>query len=485
MSNFSFPVGSPDEPPPPFCPDVVAAQACFDEGVRCHAQGCVADARACFERALQAWPDCAEAWANLGLMHDLLGDATQAEAAFHAALLRQPDEPVTWLNLGALLTRLQRFAEAEDAYRQALRLSPQQPEVWSNLGAMLACAGRDADAEACCRQALLCQPEHDAARINLSYLLLRQGRWEEGWLCYEARDSQVPVHRVMDVPRLGPGDAVRGLSLLLVSDAGLGDLLQMSRHVPWLVAQGAARITVYGQPALQRLLAHVPGIDRYIGYDEPLPTQGWDAWLPIMSLPYVCGTRVDQVPPPVCWPSLPASPMARVWPEEAAGTLRVGVVWRGNPRHENDACRSLRDLSVLAPLAAVPGITWVVLQHDATAQECAAAPWPVQRPPGPWQDLADTAEIVSTLDLVLSVDTSTVHLAGSLGMPTWVMLPAHKPDWRWLMARSDSPWYPGAVRLFRQRQSGDWAPVVDEVKAALSDWAASRRSQHTATDSAD
>jgi ADP-heptose:LPS heptosyltransferase len=201
---------------------------------------------------------------------------------------------------------------------------------------------------------------------------------------------------------------------------------------------------------------------------------GWDVWTPLMSLPHLCHLRPDT--PPASGPYLRADVQRqaawreRLQQEHPTEALRIGLVWRGNPQHENDAQRSLPHLRALAALADVAGIRCYSLQSGAGADDVDEAPpgLPLARLDAPLGDFAQTAALVTNLDLVIGVDTSVVHLAGALGVPVWVLLSQHKPDWRWLDGRSDSPWYPGVMRLFRQPAAGDWAGVMSEVVRALS-----------------
>jgi len=479
-------------------PDQATLRACaeqrFAQGVRQQATGCQGQARASFEQALALWPECAAAWANLGLLHDEADEPVQAERAYRQALALDATLFEPALNLATLLAQLKRFDEAEQAYRQAIALRPGEPAAWSNLGAMLACLHRDDDALACCQQALALDPAYDKARFNMAYPLLRQGRLHEGGLCNEAREGVVLLQA--ELTRLdqlqGPrwtGDELAGRTLLIVSDAGHGDLIQMARYARFLKARGAAGLLLLCQPALQRLLGREAGFDQVFAYDEPVPRGSWQVWAPLMSLPYLCGTELGSIP--AALPYLQADPARvaqRAWQmgvskmvskgaqvlEPAAlqpdrRPLRVGLVWRGNPLHENDADRSLPSLSLLAPLGAIPGVHFVSLQSGAGQEDALSPPEGLRFQPlaEPLGDFAETAAVIANLDLVIGVDTSIIHLAGALGKPVWVLLPHYKADWRWLQGRDDSPWYPCVMRLFRQARIGDWAPVVAQLVQAL------------------
>ncbi|MBA3997623.1 MAG: hypothetical protein C0489_02845 [Candidatus Accumulibacter sp.] len=456
------------------------AEARFNEGCERLAAGDEAGAEAAFRSALAIDPDCAEAHGNLGFVLEARGALEEAEACYRRSLALDPALPDIQINLAMLLAGRRRFAEAEAACREAIALAPEWPHVWTDTGILYACLKREAEAEACYRKALMLDAGNAGARFNLSYLLLRQGRFAEGWQCLEARNWYAGLAGRLNCPRW-QGEALAGKALLVCPEAGHGDLIQFCRYVSLLKARGAARITLWCHPALKRLFATLDGVDAVVGFDEEV-SGAHDFWVPALSLPYRFGTRLETIPANI--PYLRAAPddVAR-WAarparhDSSAGSapLRVGLIWKGNPRFENDADRSLPGLHVLAPLGEVAGVQFVSLQKGAGEDEALAPParLPLVHLGGQIEDFADTAAIVAGLDLVISVDTAVAHLAGALGKACWIMLPDYRTDWRWLTGRSDSPWYPDTVRLFRQTTAGDWAPVVAEIAAALAAWAAS------------
>ncbi|MEA5098570.1 MAG: tetratricopeptide repeat protein [Burkholderiaceae bacterium] len=444
------------------------AEALYFLGNRRMTHGDAAGAEACFREALRIHPEFAEACGNLGLMLERRGVIDDAENCYRRALTLNPKLAELHLNLSALLIRQKCLTEAELVCQHALALTPQSPAAWSNLGAVYACLQREAEAEACYRHAIELDNQHVSSRFNLGYLLLRQGQFEEGWHCLEARDWYAALAARLDCPRW-QGEALAGKSVLIGYEAGHGDMIQFCRYAAVLKAQGASRVDIICHPALATLFATLDGADAIYPFDQPYPHTGWDYWSPPMSLPYYCETRLDSVPAAI--PYLHADP-ARVaqWrallPQHG---IRVGLVWKGNPKFENDADRSLPNLSVLAPLRTVPGVAFVSLQKIYAEDEAArlAAEWPLLELGSSMADFADTAAIVENLDLVICIDTAVAHLAGALGRRCWVMLPDYKTDWRWLTGRSDSPWYPQSMRLFRQSVPGDWAGVADRLTVAL------------------
>jgi thioredoxin-like negative regulator of GroEL len=420
-----------------------------------------AAAAALLRTALALDPDAAAVHANLAFALAAAGDAATAETHYRRAIALAPHEPQTYLNLGAMLTSLHRADDALAVYDAA----PSSPALLSNRGMALACAGREQEAEACYRAALAIDPAHRKAAFNLAYLLLRQGRWEEGWTRLEARDWLLPMQDYLRLPRWD-GGPLAGRRILVGVEAGHGDMIQFCRYCALLKDAGAARVGVLCHPGLVALFGGLRGVDEIIPLDRAFDRAGWDVWVAPLSLPLHCGTTVDTVPAALPYLTPDPARAARLAPLLAAapGAWKVGVVWKGNPRFENDAARSLPGLAPLAPLFRVPGIRWFSLQKGP--DEGAVAEGMTDLAPA-IGDFADTAALVAGLDLVITVDTACAHLAGALGKPCWVLLPAWMPDWRWLEHRADTPWYPHAMRLFRQRRDGAWDEVIGEVAAAL------------------
>lgn len=448
------------------------AEALFFQGVQHLTAGAKDAAETCFRQALALAPSLAEAQGNLALLLDQSGRCEEAEQHYRQALACNPGLGQVHLNLGGLLVQQKRFAEAEQNYRMALRLMPDSPAAWSNLGVLQACRKQEAEAECSYQQAIALDPSYRRARFNFAYLLLRQGRFEEGWEHLEARDWYEQLERYLPYPRW-QGEPLAGKSLLIGIEAGHGDMIQFCRYASRLKERGATRLGILCHPALKVLFATLADMDTVIALDEPLPDEAWDYWSPPLSLPFHCRTRIDSVPSALPYlypdPELCRHWAARLDRASHPGEWHIGLVWKGNPHFENDADRSLPGLDILAPLGTIPGLRLVSLQKGAGEEEA-------HHPP-PGFDLlalgpeignfADTAAIISQLDLVISVDTATAHLAGALGHPCWVLLPDYKTDWRWLAGRRDSPWYPEVMRLFRQTVAGDWLTVIMEVGEAL------------------
>lgn len=444
------------------------------------------EAEAAYRRAIAAKPEYAEAYSNLGVLLKAQKRIDEAEAAYLRAIAVKPDYAEAYSNLSVLLMEDKRFAEAEAACRRAISLRPDYVDAYSNLGNLLQAQKRPEDAESAYRHAIALKPDHADARWNLSLLLLRRGRLREGWTEFEARYAPGKTERKMAPPPTHPngiplppqwqGEPLAGRSLLVWPEQGLGDEIQFVRYLPLLKARGVRHLALACRPPLKALLAAQNLADRVISTSDWRPEMAaeFDYWCYPLSLPLHFGTTLDNIPATI--PYLAADP-GRIahWAKRLPpAALRVGLVWKGSPTHRNDTSRSLPSLATLAPLWSVPGIAFVSLQKGSGEEEASAPPaaQPLTHLGSEIDDFVDSAAILGSLDLLVCVDTAAAHLAGALGKSCWVLLPDHKTDWRWLEERTDTPWYPRVMRLFRQTTDGDWAGVVAGVTAALREWKA-------------
>jgi tetratricopeptide (TPR) repeat protein len=413
------------------------------------------DAVPCFHEALRLDPACLETHFNLGNVLRDLGELEEALRWFQAGVALSPDFPEGHNDLANALRDLARFEEAEAHYREAIRLRPDFAGAHEHLGNVLRDLGRLAEAEANAREACRLDPAKSSARFNLGVTLLLGGQYEEGWRAFEARFATFNFLRTLDRPRWN-GEPLNGRTLLLHAEQGFGDTIQMCRYLPGVAALGGRVILEVPGPLLP-LLADLPGVEQTVRNGDTLPP--FDLQCPLMSLPHVLTGIPAKVPYLAADPSRVASWRARVAPLPG---LRVGLAWAGNAAYPNDRRRSTT-LSKLTRLADIGGVSFVSLQKGEAAAQCAG--WPARIPLHDWtdslQDFADTAALVEALDLVIGVDTAIVHLAGALGRPVWLMN-RYDTCWRWLLGREDSPWYP-TLRQFRQRSSGDWDSVVDQL----------------------
>ena len=452
-----------------FKPDF--AEAHGNLGIVLAAQGRSADAEASYRAAIGLRPNHREALNNLGVLLSDLGRWTEAEAPLREAVRLAPDAPDAYRNLGAVLTHLRRAAEAEPVLRLAVRLAPDSPEAHFNLGAALHDLRRLGEADGAYREALRLRPDFADAHNNRAYSLLLAGRYAEGWREYEWRWRTRHMSggaRGFAAPQWS-GEPLDGKTLLIHAEQGLGDTLQFCRYAGLI--SGAGRIILEAQPPLERLLRSLSGAVEVVARGAPTPA--FDVHCPLMSLPLALGATLNAIPASV--PYLRAEPIdVDRWRQRMAplATPRVGLVWAGNSHlgHPEfaavDARRSVT-LAAMAPLAAVRGVTFVSLQKGAPAAQGVAPPagMILSDHTADLEDFADTAALIESLDLVISVDTSVAHLAGAMGKPVWV-LNRYDTCWRWLLNRSDSPWYP-TVRLFRQPAPGDWDSVMRAVATAL------------------
>ncbi|MCA8114947.1 tetratricopeptide repeat protein [Burkholderia cepacia] len=433
------------------------------------------EAEAASRQALVLCPDHPEAHYNLGVALQNLDRLPEAEAAYRDAIRCRPGLPQPHNNLGCVLRAQGRHDEAMAVFAEALSLAPDMAEVHYNLGTTFAHAGRHDDAERAYRRALELRADYGDARFGLATLLLGLGRFEEGWRRYESRYEQAAfVHRrTREVLRCAQwqGEPLAGKTLLVWQEDGLGDMLQFSRYFAEFQARHAARVVFACQPALHRLMATVDGVDAVLDHETATAQAAqFDYWTSLLSAPMHTGTTRDTIPPPVRLAPDPASVARwRARLDVLPAGPRVGLVWKGNPKHHNDAHRSLPSLALLTPLWSVAGVTFVSLQKGQGEDEARQPPGglPLLHLGSEIDDFADTAAIVAQLDLVVCVDTSTAHLAASLGKPCWVLLPNQDVDWRWMHGRDDSPWYPGTVRLFRRGRDESWIRLAERLRAAF------------------
>jgi tetratricopeptide (TPR) repeat protein len=425
------------------------------------------DALASFDTALALRPDLVEALTSRGNALNGLKRHEEALTSYDRAIACQPAYAAAHYNRGTTLHEMKRYDEALESYDRAISLQPDYPEAFSNLGATLWELKRHDEALASYDRAIALQPTFPEAHWNAASLRLLTGDFEHGWEEYEWRwkyKTMALAKRNFAQPQWS-GEPIEGKTILLHSEQGLGDAIQFSRYVP-LVAGRGARVILEVDRRLRELMSSLDGAAQVLSTGDALPD--FDMHCPLLSLPRAFHTLIETVPSRT--PYLHASPerlakwAARLGPERG---LRVGLIWSGNPAHHRDHARSIA-LSALMPLLGVPAI-FFSLQKDVRSADAAvlAGRRDVIQIADELADFSDTAAIMAQLDLIISVDTSTVHLAGALGRPVWILLP-YLPDWRWLLDRDTSPWYPTA-RLFRQDEARGWGSVIPRVQAALSE----------------
>jgi tetratricopeptide (TPR) repeat protein len=454
------------------------------------------------QEAIRLNPNLAEAHNNLGNVLVRQEQVERAIGCYRQALRLNPNFHMAYNNLGNALIRQNQFEAAVVCYHQAIRLVPRYAEAISNLGNARFLQGSFGEAQACYDQALRLDARDPETHFNQALLWLLQGKWKEGLIEYEARWQTRGFPRyAFDKPRWDGSTAPSPSStLLLLAEQGLGDTLLSVRYVS-LVRELGWKVILQCQAPLTRLLTSMPGIERVVPRETPLPA--FDAYLPLLSLPGIFGTTPNTVPAVVpymradsalvehwrqelnCGSGLSGgtSAIAGSGPARQAGPIRafkLGIAWQGTRTFTCDRQRSI-PLAQFAPLARVNGVHLISLQKGPGTEQlhtCADMFTVVDlarkldEASGPFMD---TAAVMNNLDLVISSDTAVAHLAGALGVPVWVALPV-VPDWRWLLEREDTPWYP-TMRLFRQTRQGHWEDVFERMASEITKLACAFRAK--------
>jgi len=421
-----------------------------------------------YRRILTKVPNNPAAWNNLGVSLQDSNRISEAVSAFDRAVVLAPEHAAIHNNLAFALLEHGDPERAERWLRKGIALDPLLPELHNNLGNVAREQGDVREAVACYRRAIALRADFADAHWNLSQGLLTLGMFVEGWREYEwrwKRPGFTSPRRDFPIP-LWDGGALRGRTLLIHAEQGMGDAIQCVRYCGILHSLGV-NVVLECHKELVRLFRSLPGIIAVIPHGEPLPA--CDIHLPMMSLPRVMQTTLETVPRDVPYLVPPANLVAE-WGERIgtrSSDVRVGIVWSGARTLKALLNRSC-PLNVMLQLQNVPGVTLFSLQLGEAATELQAIPRSL-RPVDLTEsivDMADTAAIISHLDLIVSIDTAVAHLGGAMGIPVWTLLP-RMADWRWMLEREDSPWYP-SMRLFRQKSAGDWPGLMGSVCSALS-----------------
>jgi tetratricopeptide (TPR) repeat protein len=472
------------------------------KGVQYFREGRLQDAMAAFQQAISIKPDHAEAHRNLGGIFCHQGRDAEAVASYRRALELNPRSGICHSNLGNVLAHQEKFKEAEAYCREAVRLQPADSGSHNNLANALKGQGRLEEAVASYQEALRLQPNFPEAHHNLGLVLLEQNRVPESLdrsrEAVRLKSDYAPAHFAQAeallalgdlgagfpeyewrlkckefVPRFLPGPVwdgspLRGRTILLYAEQGLGDTIQFIRYAP-LVKQLGGTVVVECQAALVPLLGRTGGVDRLIERGSPLPA--YDVQASLLSLPAILRTTSETIPASVPY-VLPDDRLVEQWRQElnAVPGFRVGISWQGSREHKKDRFRSM-PLYEFEPLAGVAGVRLISLQKGAGTEQLAAlggrfamVDWSSQLDEAS-AAFMDTAALMKVLDLVIVSDSANAHLAGALEVPVWVVLP-FAPDWRWQLDREDSPWYP-TMRLFRPRERGKWGEVFQRIAGEL------------------
>jgi hypothetical protein len=414
-------------------------------------------------------PDNAPALALLGMVAAHTNDPERGIALLERAVTARPGVATWYANLSALYRMVYRMQDALRVGQEAIRLDPQNADHLVNLSLVFTDVDDREHAVACLLRALGLKPDHADGHLALGQNLLAKGDFEPGWLEYEWRNLTEAGKSTLPKMTSAAWNGMRipNGRLLMVGDQGYGDTIQFARYIP-MIAERCQEVILGCSAEMGPLLASLPGVTQYCHRWTDVP--GHAAHCRLSSVPGLLHTTLDTIPAKV--PYLFADPVrVAAWRDRLdaslpRGTRRIGLAWTGRPTHPNDRRRSLR-LARLAPLAGIRGVSFVSLQKPLPQADVAS----MSLFPGLSDiagDFGQTAAMMLNLDLVISVDTAMAHLAGALGRPVWLLL-SKAADWRWMIERNDSPWYPTA-RLFRQKTAGDWDPVISEAAAALAEW---------------
>jgi hypothetical protein len=420
---------------------------------------------------LAASPDNAPALALLGMIAAHTNDPERGIALLERAVAARPGVASWFANLGALYRMVYRMQDALRTGQESIRLDPQNADHLVNLSLVFTDVDDREHAVACLLRALGLKPDHADGHLALGQNLLATGDFPSGWLEYEWRNQTEAGKGTLPKMTSAAWNGMRIPQgrLLMVGDQGYGDTIQFARYIP-LVADRCQELVLGCSAEMGPLLSSIPGVSQYCHRWTDVP--GHAAHCRLSSVPGLVQTTLETIPAKV--PYLFADP-ARIaaWRERLDARLphdvrRIGLAWTGRPTHPNDRRRSM-PLARLVPLAAAGRASFISLQKPMPASDAASLGlFPgLADLSGELTDFGETAALIANLDLVITVDTAMGHLTGAMGKPVWIMVPKAS-DWRWLLDRSDSPWYPTA-RLFRQQTPGAWDPVVAEVAAALAE----------------
>jgi Flp pilus assembly protein TadD len=448
------------QPNPPVATVGTEAEQMMRHAAAAHRDGRLPEAVAMYGRLLQRFPFNAELHNNIGVALRGMGRFDAAIAHYRQSLALEPSNAAHHSNLGNALRSINRYEDALQHHFRAVALADTYVEGFFNLGLTLRDMGRLEEAQGCFQRALQLSPEHIRAKVEIAVTKLMRGDLANGFAEYEVRRG-LPEHPHPEFRESAwAGEDLTGKRLLLYPEQGLSDALQFVRYTPLLRARGATTVALV-QPLLRDIL-HLSGlVDEIVVEGDPLP--GFDFHSSLLSLPALLGPSAA----PAGVPYLTAPERKRIKLGAQARTkLKVGIFWSAMPGQTLDRNRSC-PLGEFLALADNPEVLLFSLQGGAAQKDieqngATALAHDVGR--GIF-DFAEAAAVLTQLDLLITIDAPIAHLAGAMGLPAWVLLP-HTADWRWMVNRADSPWYP-SLRLFRQTTPGDWRSVLAQVRTSL------------------
>ncbi|UBF23639.1 tetratricopeptide repeat protein [Kovacikia minuta CCNUW1] len=424
----------------------------------------IEEATSAYSQIVTFEPNNIQAFNNLGLILQDQNKLDEAIAYYQQALATAPNHPDLLNSMGVILQRQGKPGIAAVYHRRALAAKPDYVEAHISLGTALQELGKFEEATACYDCALTLAPQNPQANYNRALMYLIAGDYRQGFAAYEWRFKTGDFVPCPFQQPVWDGADLQGRTLLLHAEQGMGDTIQFIRFAEIAAQKGGRMVLTCHQPLL-KLLSTVPGIDQLVPLGHPLPE--FHTYAPLMSLPRILGTTMETLPAQVPYLQTPPSNLRLDAP---AGTrLKVGIVWAGGNLYKRNQSRSCQ-LKHFQRLLGVPQVAFYSLQKGIPQLDLLELGWEsqVQDLSSQLSDMAETAAAIAQLDLVITVDTAVAHLAGALGKPVWILLSA-VPDWRWMMDREDTPWYP-TMRLFRQSQPEDWDGVMERVEQALERW---------------
>ncbi len=441
----------------------------FRKAVRYHQSGRLDQAREIYAKILEIVPDHPGALDHSGVIAIESGDDETALSLISKAIRIRPNNPFFCNNLGNALRRQGNYDQAVAAFKKALKLRPDLKEVHNNLGNVLKDLGKLDEAIESFQAALQLKPDYAEAHHNLSLTLLTQGNFTRGWEEYEWRFQKAgwrSIYPYRFIKPLWDGESFVGKRLFVHNEQGFGDIFQFIRYIPMVKDLGGT-VIFETRKEIFEILKGFPGIDELM---EMSPSgkhlEDFDFYVPLLTLPKVFETCLETIPAEV--PYIRADPeKSKYWKDRLPESgFKVGLVWAGKTMHHGTRKRSCSLESFLC-LADIPDIHLIGLQKGAAALQAGLFldRINIMNLGESFQDFSDTAAVIENLDLVITVDTAVAHLAGALGKPVWILL-AFSPDWRWLLNRDETPWYP-TMKLFRQPKPGDWQAVLDKVSHGL------------------
>lgn len=446
--------------------DISKAADFYDQGIAFQDKGRLEEAVTCYQKAIELNKNHAGAFYNLGVAHQKMCQLDKAILSYEIAIGLNQSFVEAHFNLGIAYKEKEQIEEAVTCFQRVLQLKQDHAGAYYNLGNALVAQGHFDESLQFYQKAIEIDPDCAEAHWNIALIKLLTGNFQEGWRGYEWRWKLKDILTKPSFHKpLWDGSDIKGKTILLYAKQGFGDTIQFIRYTP-LIAQRDANVIVECQKELISLLKNVEGVQHIIGHGESMPH--FDIYCPLLSLPSIFDTTLESIPSQIPYISVDSG-LVQKWHEKFKhdkSKQKIGLVWSGDPALKDDHSRSC-SLEIFSPLAQLDDIIFYSLQKGEASEYKNNLPHKIKLIDYTEEikDFSDTAAFIQNLDLIISVDTAVAHLAGALGKPVWALIP-FVPDWRWLLNRNDSPWYP-TMRLFRQPSRGDWEAVIAIIAKEL------------------